>query len=56
MSLSIKDTPILRGKDARRFIENMNKAKDNPVSKEEYERARKIYEELIKKDKLWNVG
>jgi len=38
MSLPIKGTPILRGKDAKKFTEKMNKAKDNPISKEEYER------------------
>ena len=49
MSLPIKDTPILKGEDARRFIAQMERAKDNPVSREEYERAKKIYYEIKSK-------
>jgi|GEM_PF-1075180 len=43
MATPIKPTPVLRGKDARRFEENMLKAKQNPVSREEYERIMAVY-------------
>lgn len=49
MSLPIRDTPILTGKDAERFIKNIQNPK--PVSREEYERAKKIYDELKAKGK-----
>jgi hypothetical protein len=39
MATPIKDTPILRGKDAKRFMEAANNPKK--VSKEELERIRK---------------
>lgn len=42
MALPIKETPYLKGKDAKRFIKSMDNPK--PVSKEEYERAKKVYE------------
>ncbi|MDD5649635.1 MAG: hypothetical protein PHF86_04345 [Candidatus Nanoarchaeia archaeon] len=50
MSLPIRDTPILAGEDARKFIKNMQNPK--PVPRKEYERAKKIYEELKAKGKL----
>lgn len=43
MATPIKPTPVLRGKDARRFEENMLKAEQNPVSREEYERIMAVY-------------
>lgn len=52
MALPIKETPILKGKDAERFLKNISNPK--PVSKEEYERAKAIYNELKSKNKLWN--
>ena len=52
MSLPIKDTPILRGEDARRFAEKSRTAHLNPVSQEEYDRAKKIYEAMEKKRNL----
>jgi hypothetical protein len=41
---------ILHGKEAEHFAENARTAASRPVSREEYERARKAYEE-IKKNK-----
>lgn len=47
MALPIKETPILRGKEAEEFRKRI----ENPgsISKEEYERAKKVYEELEQK-------
>lgn len=44
MALPIKETPILTGKDADEFRKRM----ENPgsVSKEEYERAKEVYDEI----------
>ena len=44
MALPIKETPVLTGKDADEF----RKRRENPgsVSKEEYERAKKVHDEI----------
>lgn len=42
MARPIKETPVLRGKDAENFARKM--ANPAPVSKEEKEAARKAYE------------
>ncbi len=42
MATPIKETPILTGEDARRFIQRMENVK--PVSKEELDRMKKNYE------------
>jgi hypothetical protein len=49
MALSIKDTPVLTGKDAAYFAEKAKNAHLHPVSKKSYLRAKKIYEEIKKK-------
>ena len=46
MALPIKETPILRGKEAKKFIERMNSAHERKISKEEYEKAKEIYEKM----------
>jgi hypothetical protein len=46
MALPIKETPILRGRDAERFAESARTATSNPVPKEDYERAMKVYKEI----------
>jgi hypothetical protein len=43
MALPIKETPILKGKDAKRFIERLKEAETSRVPKADYERAQKIY-------------
>jgi hypothetical protein len=43
MATPIKPTPVLRGKEARRFEENMRKAEQNPVSRQEYDRIMAVY-------------
>ena len=50
MALPIRDTPVLHGEDARRFAEAARTAHLRPESREKYERAKKIYEELKKKN------
>jgi hypothetical protein len=52
MALPIRDTPILHGKDACIFAENARTAHLRPVSRENYNRAKKIYEEMKKKNLL----
>ena len=42
MARPIKETPILKGKDAERFLRLMDEVQ--PVSKEELEKMRKDYE------------
>jgi hypothetical protein len=51
MALPIAETPILYGEDAERFTQRMREVEAglHPVSKEDYERARKTYEDCIKK-------
>lgn len=48
MALPIKETPILYGKEAEEFRRRMQNPRS--VSKEEYERAKKIYDEIIEKN------
>ena len=46
MARPIRETPILRGKDAKRFAERMANVK--PISPEERAKAREIYEKFKK--------
>lgn len=39
MATKIKDTPILYGKDAERFEENMRKSENTKASQDEYNRV-----------------
>jgi hypothetical protein len=51
MSLPIKETPVLTGKDAARFIKRMHN-ETKPITKkeqEDYKRAKKIYEKMKSK-------
>ena len=51
MALPIKETPVLRGHDADRFVRSMCEAETKSAPREEYERARKVYDEMRKKEK-----
>jgi hypothetical protein len=54
MASPIKPTPVLRGKDARRFEESMRKAEQNPVSRQEYDRInRPVYRSVLAKWAAW---
>lgn len=44
MAQPIKETPVVTGKDAKRFAEKMANLK--PESKEEKEAAKKVYEKF----------
>ena len=45
-SLPIKDTPVLKGKDAKRFIERFLEKDPEPISKEQLAKMKKDYEEI----------
>lgn len=46
MAKKIKETPILRGKDAIKFMEQMKKAETEKINPKTRERVRKNYEWL----------
>jgi len=53
MPLPIKETPVLTGKDAVRFLEHMLEAETKPITDEErreYERGKRLYDECKKKE------
>jgi len=43
MSTPIKETPILRGKDARRFTEKITRNEQEPAPREEYDKLMANY-------------
>ncbi|MDD5215621.1 MAG: hypothetical protein PHQ03_08815 [Methylococcales bacterium] len=43
MASKVKDTPILRGKDAERFNLKMREADKNTIPKKEYERMMNVF-------------
>jgi hypothetical protein len=49
MARPIKETPVLKGKDARRFESNVrnNKQEAAKVSPDKYKRAMRIYKSII---------
>ena len=49
MALQIKETPVLKGQDAKKFEQNANDAYENPVPYEEYERALLLFSEMMEK-------
>ena len=51
MATPIKPTPVLRGKEARRFEENMRQAEQNTVSRQEYECIMSVYRSVKIVDK-----
>ena len=48
MALPIKDTPILKGREAGKFIKKMMSASKNKVPKVDYDRAQRIYRKMVK--------
>ena len=49
MSLPIKETPILKGKDADAFLKEMNRERtpeEKAKDKESYKRAKKVYDSI----------
>lgn len=49
MAMPIRETPILKGKDAKHFHEHMKEAESEAIPKEHYDRARKVYDQMIRK-------
>ncbi len=43
MATPIKETPILKGEDARRFLKKIKENEHKKVPKADYERAKKAY-------------
>jgi hypothetical protein len=39
MALAIKATPVLKGKEAGAFSQNIDSSKDRPISEEAYQRT-----------------
>lgn len=52
MAIPIKETPILTGKAARHFEQEVKKNENRPVSREEYQRAQQIYQRVMQNSKL----
>lgn len=48
MAQAIKETPVLSGKDAERFEQKIQENASRKVSREEYDRAMRIYKEALK--------
>ncbi|WP_199659156.1 hypothetical protein [Parabacteroides sp. AF48-14] len=48
MARPIKETPILFGEDAKRFMKEMEETRNKRASKEERERIEKNYQEFKK--------
>jgi hypothetical protein len=46
MALPIKQTPVLKGKDASKFSEQLVRSENQTVSKEDYLRAEKVYKQM----------
>ena len=44
MARPIEDTPVLKGKDAERFVERLLTSDERKATKEEKEEVRKAYE------------
>lgn len=52
MAIPIRETPILYGKDAERFLKRMKEAENNKLPKEEVERIKENYEKIKKISKV----
>jgi len=46
MSTPIKETPVLHGEDARRFVEKIRRNEREPAPREEYERIMANYRKV----------
>lgn len=51
MARPIKETPILRGKDAERFTRILKENESKTVSRQEYVRASSVYGKVMAKSK-----
>lgn len=44
MAKPIKNTPTLTGRDARRFVDSINRNRNNRQTEEDYNRQKAVYE------------
>jgi hypothetical protein len=51
MAKPIKETPILYGKDAKRFLKEIQDNESKKISNKEYRRAMTIFDKVAKKNK-----
>lgn len=51
MSIPIKETPILRGKDAKRFVEKIRRNERESAPREEYDRMMENYRKVKTEEK-----
>ncbi|MBN1577367.1 MAG: hypothetical protein JW913_12485 [Chitinispirillaceae bacterium] len=49
MAMPIKETPVLEGEDAKRFILQVEKNKNKTVSKKDYEAAKNTFVKIMQK-------
>lgn len=49
MAMPIRETPILKGKHARKFILQIEDNKNKTVSKQIFERAKSVYCKIMQK-------
>jgi len=47
--MPIKETPVLTGRDARKFEERMRQVESSHVSSSDYDRARAVYVKVQRK-------
>lgn len=52
MATPIKDTPVLSGKDSERFLKDIKANEKKKVSRNDYNRAVRTYNKLMKNAKL----
>lgn len=52
MAIPIKDTPVLSGKDSKKFNKNIETSSSNPVSAAEQERIRDLVKKVLKSAKI----
>jgi len=52
MARPIKDTPILKGDDAKRFKDELKASEGKCVPREDYQRAMETYYRVMKNSKL----
>jgi len=55
MALPIKETPVLIGKDAKNFVEEMKSTQDKKISAEEQLRIKDNYEKMMKASKQYST-
>ncbi len=52
MARPIKETPVLRGKDAEIFLKKVKANENKKISAAEYQKAKRDYEEILKNARI----